>query len=107
MTPKHTPKPWKASKNYDNFFYSYTIDGGGKTLQETVANFGIAMVDSLQDARLIAVAPELLEFTRQIAYWLDSPDLTKRLQNLDAEEARALIKRAVELLNKAELGDIL
>lgn len=64
MEATHTPGPWEAVSNLVRT--ARTPTGGGFLVAECPANIG----SRLEDARLIAAAPELLEACQTFAEWL-------------------------------------
>lgn len=91
MSAKHTPGPWKV---YDPEMPStkatYGIDG---PQGQPVVCFGVTRKDGinlLADARLIAAAPELLEFVKE---WLDRQGSD---ENYMTAKARSAIAKATK-----------
>lgn len=63
MEAKHTAGPWEAVSNLVRT--ARTPTGGGFLVAECPANIG----SRLEDARLIAAAPELLEACLKLVEW--------------------------------------
>lgn len=67
---KHTPGPWRASKNLTPGWFTVTEDKN--------SNVGICTVAGEANAKLIAAAPELLRVLKQVRCAMDASD------NIDA-----------------------
>ena len=80
--PKHTPGPWEAVSNLVRT--ARTPEGGGYLVAECPANMG----NRLEDAQLIAAAPDLLAFACE---WLERQGTDC---NYMTEKVRAAIAKA-------------
>ena len=60
-TPKHTPGPWKAANSPNVYAPDGTYIASG--------------VNNLEDRKLIAAAPEMLDYIRQVVNHRMTPDL--------------------------------
>ena len=105
MTTKHTPGPWWAWINNPPDSPSASVMGGGKTiclLTNPVADNSLG-AELKANARLIAVAPELLETLRVIDKILSGEIYAGEptIETIAARLARAEIKTAIA---KAEGG---
>jgi len=88
MEAKHTPGPWEAVSNLVRT--ARTPTGGGFLVAECPASIG----SRLEDARLIAAAPELLEALQLIA---DTDPIDAALDPQRAVRvARAAIAKAIQ-----------
>lgn len=80
----HTPGPWSDPVNY-----------GASKFEVQGQKRRIATVDTIQDARLIAAAPELLEAAKlALRYWLEDADPKELPEQLD--KIRATIAKATQ-----------
>ena len=91
MSAKHTPGPWKVyAPEMPGTKATYGIDG---PQGQAVVYFGITHKDGinlLADARLIAAAPELLEFARSVVCYAGSAG-----DDYLADKAREIITKAI------------
>lgn len=103
MTSKHTPGPWTVQQDGTSLYIVANLHGDGVTMpagEFTLAHLRIGFgvtgrgAEALQNARLIAAAPELLDMVRRLTA---VAELYKRQHSGDivhaADEARALLAR--------------
>lgn len=85
--PKHTPGPWKITDSIEPEKW-YVVGKGGSIWSD----LGLT---SKANARLIAAAPDLLEFAKIALERLD-------INNGDQDEEREFIEMAEKAIQKAE-----
>lgn len=90
MNTTHTPGPWSHQMNKDNSLDFFGDDGS------KVIACNIRLMNQINNARLIASAPELLEI---LIEWVD--DLEVRTQSLGTNPKSAIYQKAVAAISKA------
>ena len=87
MSAKHTPGPWKVyDPEMPDTEATYGIDGPNG---QPVVYFGLTQNDGinrLEDARLIAAAPDLLDFAQE---WLERQGTDENYMTAKARDAIA------------------
>ena len=102
-TPKHTPGPWRTIESTNKTMR--TIVGKDFPGQGYIADVNLCRTNNAQDvdgeanARLIAVAPELLEGLKQLlAMQIDCDGVTVKIADYHCHQTR----QAQAAINKAE-----
>lgn len=110
---KHTPGPWRCDdvandpsrRNHVGEHYHYVAGGVGFYDKENPGGFCLSMVGSIDDARLIAAAPELLEALEGLLDARDTDWEEAAEGDPDSDEGQAwlsAIKQAYEAVRKAQ-----
>lgn len=88
---KHTPGPWSVGRHIGSRSDVRLIhkDAGDKGRGIPI----IEVVVSIDDARLIAAAPDLLESLQSVVSWMDAPD-ESAFSDSALSKARAAIAKA-------------
>ena len=84
----HTPGPWRVSDT--DWVQGYRI----QAVVSAVDGDDIAQVTNVPDARLIAVAPEMLEALKIITYWYNKANRDGVVLAQGIDKARAAIAKA-------------
>ena len=92
MSAKHTPGPWQTMEVGDDIVRLAVADESGLSVLTVVTDGDaqFAAVYSEADARLIAAAPELLEFARSVVRYAGSAG-----DDYLADKAREVIAKAI------------
>ena len=87
----HTPGPWFTRQTFSGNWDIAADYGDGKTLART---------EKESDARLIAAAPELLDWLKTAAVWIDQTREDERTG--EGQNAKALLEDIHAAIAKAE-----
>lgn len=86
---KHTPGPWHLEcQGFDRNIFAV------RSVEHHVATLAHQMEELLYDAKLIKMAPEMLELLEGVSCWLVAPDTTQKTISEIKEKVDKVIKRA-------------